>query len=84
MTAEQKARDMLERMGVHDVWSYTAEDIAELANLIAYVDAHKQSKYYFELGDVVRVEWDEDGKFKYTKIPKEEYAPPPGFALWTD
>lgn len=37
MTAEQKARDMLERMGVPDAQSYTAGDIVELANLISMV-----------------------------------------------
>jgi len=38
MTAEQKARDMLERMGVPDAQSYTAGDLVELANLIANAD----------------------------------------------
>lgn len=38
MTAEQKARDMLERMGVEDAQSMTAGDLVELANLIAYQD----------------------------------------------
>ena len=35
MTAEQKARDMLERMGVPGAQSMTAGDLVELANLIA-------------------------------------------------
>lgn len=35
MTAEQKARDMLQRIGVPDAQSYTAGDLVELANLIA-------------------------------------------------
>ncbi len=34
-TAEQRARDMLERMGVEDAQSFTAGDVVELANLIA-------------------------------------------------
>jgi hypothetical protein len=35
MTPEQQARDILERMGVRDAQSFTAGDLAELANLIA-------------------------------------------------
>lgn len=35
MTAEQKARDMLERMGVKDAQDFSAGDLVELANLIA-------------------------------------------------
>ena len=34
-TAEQAARDMLERMGVEDAQDFTAGDVVELANLIA-------------------------------------------------
>jgi hypothetical protein len=34
-SAEQQARDMLERMGVPDAQSYSAGDLVELANLIA-------------------------------------------------
>lgn len=34
-TAEQKARDLLERMGIEDAQSFTAGDLVELANLIA-------------------------------------------------
>jgi hypothetical protein len=38
MTAEQKARDMLDRMGVDDAQSFSAGDLVELANLIAARD----------------------------------------------
>lgn len=34
-SAEQEARDMLERMGVEDAQLFTAGDLVELANLIA-------------------------------------------------
>lgn len=34
-SAEQQARDLLERCGVEDAQSFTAGDVAELANLIA-------------------------------------------------
>ena len=34
MTAEQKARDMLQRMGVEGAQDFSAGDLAELANLI--------------------------------------------------
>lgn len=34
MTPEQQARDMLERMGVTNAQSFTAGELAELANLI--------------------------------------------------
>jgi len=39
MTAEQKARDMLERIGVEGAQRFTAGDLVELANLIADRDA---------------------------------------------
>lgn len=35
MTAEQRARDLLERCGVEDAQSFTAGDVVELANLLA-------------------------------------------------
>lgn len=35
MTAEQQARDMLERIGVEGAQSFSAGDLVELANLIA-------------------------------------------------
>ena len=35
MTPEQKARDMLERMGVEGAQNFSAGDLVELANLIA-------------------------------------------------
>ncbi len=35
MTAEQKARDMLERMGVEGAQSFSAGELVELASLIA-------------------------------------------------
>ena len=38
MTAEQKARDMLERMGVPDAQEYSAGELVELANLIVRAD----------------------------------------------
>ena len=34
-SAEQQARDLLERCGVDDAQSFTAGDVIELANLIA-------------------------------------------------
>lgn len=37
-TAEQKARDMLERMGVKDAQSFSSGDLVELANLIVEVE----------------------------------------------
>lgn len=38
MTAEQKAREMLERMGVEDAQDFSAGDLVELANLISARD----------------------------------------------
>lgn len=35
MTAEQQARNLLERMGVEDAQDFCAGDLVELANLIA-------------------------------------------------
>ncbi len=37
-TAEQQARDMLDRLGVEDAQTYSSGDLVELANLIAEVD----------------------------------------------
>lgn len=34
-SAEQQARDLLERLGVEDAQSFSAGDVVELANLIA-------------------------------------------------
>lgn len=36
MTAEQEARDLLERMGVPGAQEFSAGELVELANLIAY------------------------------------------------
>lgn len=45
MTAEQKARNMLKRLGVEEAQSFSAGDLVELANLIADHDhAKKQIK----------------------------------------
>lgn len=49
VTAEQKARDMLERMGVPDAQEYSAGDLVELANLIA--DADELRQYILSGGD---------------------------------
>jgi hypothetical protein len=38
LTAEQKARDLLDRMGVPAAHHYTSGELIELANLIAVVD----------------------------------------------
>lgn len=35
MTAEQQARDMLERMGIENAQSFTAGELVELADIIA-------------------------------------------------
>ena len=35
LTAEQQARDLLERMGIENAQSFSAGDLVELANLIA-------------------------------------------------
>lgn len=46
-SAEQRARDLLERMDVEDAQSFTAGDVVELANLIAgrNADARDASRY---------------------------------------
>lgn len=36
MTAEQQARDLLDRIGVPNAQSYSAGDLVELANLLAF------------------------------------------------
>ena len=53
-TAEQQARDMLERMGVEDAQEFTDEDIVELANLISHYDSAliKDAMRYRKLRDL--------------------------------
>ena len=51
MTAEQQARDMLERIGVDGAQSFTAGDIVELANLLNF--SQSLTKKNVELGDKV-------------------------------
>lgn len=41
-SAEQRARDLLERCGVEDAQRYTAGDVVELANLIAEHDRRRR------------------------------------------
>ncbi len=38
VTAEQQARDLLDRLGVEDAQSYSSGELVELANLIAERD----------------------------------------------
>jgi hypothetical protein len=42
ITAEQLARDMLERMGIEDASSFSSGDVVELANLIDAVQSFTQ------------------------------------------
>jgi hypothetical protein len=42
-SAEQRARDMLERMGVDGAQSMTAGDVVELANLIGGIAAEREA-----------------------------------------
>lgn len=41
-SAEQQARDLLERCGVEDAQSFTAGDVVELANLIAKSEEYRR------------------------------------------
>lgn len=41
-TAEQQARDLLERYGVEDAQSMSTGDVVELANLIADANAYRK------------------------------------------
>jgi hypothetical protein len=55
VTAEQQARDLLERIGVSDAHSYATGDLVELANLIAEVkqlkaDADWRNRWHDILG----------------------------------
>lgn len=42
-SAEQQARDLLERYGVSDAQSWSAGDLVELANLIADATAYRKN-----------------------------------------
>lgn len=44
MTAEQEARDLLERYGLDDAQSLSAGDVVELANLIADTHAYRRNQ----------------------------------------
>lgn len=52
MTPEQQARDMLERMGVDDVQSFSSGDLVELSNLIAQNNEWKSIVRQMIEGDV--------------------------------
>lgn len=41
-SAEQQARDLLERYGMEDAQSWSAGDLVELANLIADANAYRR------------------------------------------
>jgi len=41
-SAEQQARDLLERCGVEDAQSFSAGDVVELANLIAETNRYRR------------------------------------------
>lgn len=43
-SAEQEARDLLERCGVEDAQSFTAGDVVELANLIVELDDYRRAR----------------------------------------
>lgn len=45
-SAEQRARDMLDRIGDHNACSYSSGDLVELANLIAMSDRFKVDVAY--------------------------------------
>jgi len=51
-SAEQQARDMLERMGIEDAQEFTAGDLVELANLIAAQSANRDAQ-----ADAARYQW---------------------------
>ena len=48
ISAEQKARDMLERMGVEGAQIYTSSDLVELANLISANESIKKQLQDFK------------------------------------
>lgn len=57
VSAEQQARDLLERCGVEDAQSFSAGDVVELANLIAKVhelEAVRHEAYADGYTDAVR------------------------------
>lgn len=41
-SAEQQARDLLERCGVEEAQSFSAGDLVELANLIAELNSYRR------------------------------------------
>ena len=55
MTAEQQARDLLERMGVNNAQAFTAGDVVELANLIR--DARQNRKREEDRDDADLIAW---------------------------
>jgi hypothetical protein len=44
MTAEQEARDLLERMEIPNAQSFSSGELVELANLISVVNFYRKAK----------------------------------------
>lgn len=64
ISAEQQARNMLERIGVPDAQSYSASDLIELANLIAernQANRHARAATMPKLGFTADLELDQRG-----------------------
>ena len=76
-TAEQKARDMLERMGVENAQSFSSGDLVELANLIASaetVDGSTESRSMKLLTNITVHNSAIDPKYREVMIGfKDEY-----------
>ena len=85
-TAEQKARDMLERMGVKDAQSFSSGDLVELANLIAQkgeavmIEQLELPKCDTCGNPATHTAWDvreimpKDGYREYERIPKSKHG----------
>jgi len=76
MTEEQKARDMLERMGVENAQSFSAGELVELANLIGEKST-LDMRYHHEcmLHDAKKAECLRLDKLLRECEEREEYVP---------
>ncbi len=58
ITAEQQARDMLDRLGVPDAQTYSSGDLVELANLIAEVDMLRRKEGDMVIDNEPTADWE--------------------------
>ncbi len=77
-SAEQQARDMLERAGVPNAQDYSAGDLVEIANLIAFSNANgpaelKRGVGYESMSEIDQKIWNPSGTAKMSKARAQTF-----------